>query len=85
MPVIKSAIERMKTNEISRKRNATNKNHMRTIVKNFEKAAVEGKGDLDALYRDAVAALDHANSKGLIKTNNANRKKSHLAKIKNNL
>ncbi|WP_395318986.1 30S ribosomal protein S20 [Fructilactobacillus frigidiflavus] len=85
MPVIKSAIERMKTNEIARKRNASEKNRMRTAVKAFENASAKGASDVEALYRDAVAAIDHSKSKGLIKTNSANRKKSHLANIMNKL
>ncbi|CAJ1187236.1 30S ribosomal protein S20 [Fructilactobacillus sanfranciscensis] len=85
MPVIKSAIERMKTNEIARKNNASEKNRMRTAVKEFEKASAQGVSDLDTLYRKAVAAIDHSKSKGLIKTNSANRKKSHLANIMNKL
>ncbi len=79
MPVIKSAIERMRTNEEARKKNASQKNEMRSAIKKFEKAEASGADDLDSAYRDAVAAIDHAKSKGLIKANNANRKKSHLA------
>ena len=85
MPVIKSAIERMKTNEIARKKNASEKNRMRTAVKEFEKASAQGVSDLDTFYRKAVAAIDHSKSKGLIKTSSANRKKSHLANIMNKL
>ncbi|ANZ58042.1 30S ribosomal protein S20 [Fructilactobacillus lindneri] len=85
MPVIKSAIERMKTNEIVRKRNASEKNEMRSAIKRFEKASADGAKDVEKIYRDAIAAIDHSKSKGLIKTNSANRKKSHLAKIKNTL
>ncbi|KRN80663.1 30S ribosomal protein S20 [Fructilactobacillus lindneri] len=85
MPVIKSAIERMKTNEIVRKRNASEKNEMRSAIKRFEKASADGAKDVEKIYRDAIDAIDHSKSKGLIKTNSANRKKSHLAKIKNTL
>ncbi|MFN1208346.1 30S ribosomal protein S20, partial [Enterococcus lactis] len=38
MPVIKSAIERVKTNEKANKRNASQLSKMRTAVKKFEKA-----------------------------------------------
>ncbi|USS85488.1 30S ribosomal protein S20 [Fructilactobacillus ixorae] len=85
MPVIKSAIERMKTNEIARKRNASEKNEMRSAIKKFEKASVNNAEDIDSLYRKAIAAIDHTKSKGLIKANNANRKKAHLARVKNAL
>ncbi|EKK20284.1 SSU ribosomal protein S20p [Fructilactobacillus florum 8D] len=83
MPVIKSAIERMKTNEIARKRNASKKNEMRTAVKKFESAIENGSEDVETAYRNAIAAINHTKSKGLIKTNSANRKKSHLTKLKN--
>ncbi|WP_105956239.1 30S ribosomal protein S20 [Apilactobacillus quenuiae] len=79
MPVIKSAIERVKTNEKANKRNASQLSKMRTAVKKFEKAEDKGADNLEELFNNAVSALDHASSKGLIKPNKAARNKSRLA------
>lgn len=82
MPVIKSAIERVKTNEKANKRNASQLNQMRTAVKKFEKADANAD-NREELFNNAVSALDHAVSKGLIKANKAARNKSRLANMLN--
>jgi small subunit ribosomal protein S20 len=82
MPVIKSAIERVKTNEKANKRNASQLSKMRTAVKKFEKADVNAD-NREELFNNAVSALDHAKSKGLIKANKAARNKSRLANLLN--
>ncbi|AYF92465.1 30S ribosomal protein S20 [Apilactobacillus bombintestini] len=82
MPVIKSAIERVKTNEKANKRNASQLNQMRTAVKKFEKADANAD-NREELFNNAVSALDHAASKGLIKANKAARNKSRLANMLN--
>ncbi|WP_172187147.1 30S ribosomal protein S20 [Lentilactobacillus kribbianus] len=79
MPIIKSAIERVKTNEKANARNTAEMSTMRTAIKKFEKAADNGASDANELFREAVSAIDHAKSKGLIKTNKANRDKSRLS------
>lgn len=81
MPIIKSAIERMRTNEKAHQRNISQKNQMRTAVKKFHKLeSAKSSEELQNIYRNAVAAVDHAKSKGLIKKNTASRRKSQLAK-----
>ena len=79
MPIIKSAIERVKTSEKAEARNASQLSHMRTTIKKFDKAKLAGEGDLDKLYKDAISAIDRAHSKGLIKANKAARDKSRLS------
>lgn len=79
MPIIKSAIKRVKTSEKAEARNASQLSAMRTAVKKFDKAKVAGADNLDDLYKAAVSAIDHAKAKGLIKPNKAARDKSRLA------
>ena len=67
MPIIKSAIERVKTNEKANARNSSQLSKMRTAIKKFEKAKTVGADNVEALYREAVSAVDKAQSKGLIK------------------
>ena len=78
MPVIKSAIERVKTNEKAERRNEAQMSKYRTAVKKFEKAQAAGSDDAKDLYTNAISAIDHAKSKGLIKANKAARDKSRL-------
>ncbi|GAA3192620.1 30S ribosomal protein S20 [Lentilactobacillus kefiri] len=78
MPIIKSAIERVKTNEKAQRRNAAQLSAYRTAVKKFQKAQVAGSDDAKDLYINAISAIDHAKSKGLIKANKAARDKSRL-------
>lgn len=79
MPIIKSAIERVRTNEKAAARNASQMSTMRTAIKKFDKAKLAGADNVDDLYKSAIAAIDRAHSKGLIKANKAARDKSRLA------
>ena len=78
MPIIKSAIERVRTSEKAQARNASQMSEMRTAVKKFDKAKVAGAENLGVLYKAAISAIDRAHSKGLIKANKAARDKSRL-------
>lgn len=78
MPIIKSAIERVRTSEKAQARNASQMSEMRTAVKKFDKAKVAGAENLDDLYKATISAIDRAHSKGLIKANKAARDKSRL-------
>lgn len=79
MPIIKSAIERAKTNVKANERNSAQLSTMRTAVKRFEQAKTAGADNAEELYRKASAAVDKAASKGLIKRNKASRDKSRMA------
>ena len=79
MPIIKSAIKRVKTTEKANAKNSSQLSKMRTAVKKFEKAKTAGAEDVEKLYREAVSAVDRAHSKGLIKANKAARDKSRMA------
>ena len=79
MPIIKSAIKRVKTSEKANSRNSSQLSKMRTAVKKFEKAVTAGADNIEELYQAAVSAVDKAASKGLIKANKAARDKSRMA------
>ncbi|MDN2452455.1 30S ribosomal protein S20 [Lactobacillus sp. UCMA15818] len=78
MPIIKSAIKRVVTNEKAGARNSSQLSSMRTAVKKFESAKTAGSENVEDLYKAAVKAVDQAKSKGLIKANKAARDKSRL-------
>lgn len=81
MPQIKSAIKRVKTQEETRKRNASQMNKLRTTIKKFKAAVAAGEEDASKLRVEAERALDKAASKGLIHKNKASRDKSRLSKL----
>lgn len=80
MPNIESAIKRVRTNTNANTKNSSQKNAMRTAIKKFEEAVAAGSDNVDALYNEAVKAVDMAESKGLIHKNKANRDKVRLGK-----
>ncbi|HJC04129.1 30S ribosomal protein S20 [Ligilactobacillus hohenheimensis] len=79
MPIIKSAIKRVKVNEQANARNAQQLSAMRTAVKKFDKAVVANADNKEELFKAAVSAVDSAKAKGLIKANKAARDKSRMA------
>ncbi|OEH93683.1 30S ribosomal protein S20 [Bacillus solimangrovi] len=86
MPNIKSAIKRVKTNNDRRARNIAIKSDMRSSIKQFEKLA-ESKDveNAQAALQTAVTKLDKAARKGLVHRNKADRQKSRLTKIFNEI
>ena len=66
----------------SEARNARNKAYksaLKTAIKKFEAAAVEGnRTEAEGTYKVAVKAIDKAAAKGLLHKNNAAHKKSAL-------
>lgn len=79
MPVIKSAIKRVRTNAKANKRNVAQRSVTKSTIKKFLKAEKAGSKNVGNAYKDAISAIDRAKSKGLIKANKAKRQKSHLA------
>jgi small subunit ribosomal protein S20 len=80
MPTTKSAKKRVRQNEKQRDANRAARSKIRTSVK---KAAAAGNGkdeSADKSYRKAASELDKAARKGLIKKNEANRRKARLAR-----
>ncbi|MBN7275185.1 30S ribosomal protein S20 [Ligilactobacillus pobuzihii] len=79
MPIIKSAMNRVKTNEKANARNTAQLSEMRSAVRKFENAKTTGADNVEELFNQAVSAVDKAHSKGLIKANKAARDKSRMA------
>ena len=79
MPNIKSAKKRVLIGETRNARNKATKSEMKTAIKKFEAAAVEGnRTEADGAYKVAVRAVDKAAAKGVLHKNNAAHKKSAL-------
>ena len=81
MPNIKSAKKRVLIAEVRNARNKANKSALKTAIKKFEAAAVEGnRTEAEGAYKVAVKSVDKAAAKGILHKNTAARKKSQLAK-----
>jgi small subunit ribosomal protein S20 len=83
MPRHKSAAKRVITNEKRRRRNASVRSEIKTVVKKLQ--AASGKDALSTSLREAHAALDKAAKKGVVHKRTASRRKSRLAKLVNRL
>ena len=81
MPIIKSAIKRVKISEKQLKRNSAYKSRVKTFIKKFENALnTESKDVVEQHYRQCISVLDKAAQKGILAKNTVARKKSLLAK-----
>ena len=79
LPNIKSAKKRVLVAEARNARNKADKSALKTAIKKFEAAAVEGnRTEAEGTYKVAVKAIDKAAAKGLLHKNNAAHKKSAL-------
>ena len=82
MPIIKSAIKKMKQDVKKTKRNNVYRNRLMSYMKELRKAAHDKEIDkLPELLKKTYSIIDTAAKKNLIKKKNAARKKSHMAKI----
>ncbi len=77
----KSAIKKMRQDEVRRIRNKGYRTRFRNVVKKVE-AAINGRDKETAqqAFQEAVSVIDTIASKGIIHKNTAARKKSRLAK-----
>ena len=81
MPNIKSAKKRVLVIEKKTMRNKAIKTALKTQIKKFLTAVEAGdKETANAIFPATVSAIDSAVSKGVIHKNNANNRKSKLAK-----
>jgi small subunit ribosomal protein S20 len=81
MPIIKSAVKRVKISEKQLKRNSAYKSRVKTFIKKFENSLnTEDKDAIEQHYRQCVSVLDKAAQKGILAKNTVSRKKSLLAK-----
>lgn len=79
MPITKGAKKTHRQSERKRVYNTRNKNVMKAVVKDVQKAVTEGDaGKAKEMLPKAYKAIDKAAKKGIIKSNTASRKKSRL-------
>jgi small subunit ribosomal protein S20 len=78
LPNIKSSEKDMRKAEKNRQQNLTVKSEVKTVLKSAMASAKTA--DKDTAFREAVATVDKAASKGVIHPNKAARLKSRLAK-----
>jgi len=82
MPIIKSAIKRVRQTKTRMLRNRVTKSKFRTLMKEF-KVLVDAKKIEEAakLFPQVQKEIDMAAKKGILHKNNAARKKSSLSKF----
>lgn len=86
MPNIVSAKKRVQVTKVKTARNNVVKTTYKTAVRKFNEAVEAENTELaNETFKNAVAKIDMAKSKGVLKANTASRKKSTLAKKLNNL
>ena len=81
MPITKSAKKAIRVSLRKKAQNDLRKKAMKEIIKKIEKMAKTDKAGAQKLLSGAFQAVDKAAKKGIIKKNNAARKKSRLAKL----
>jgi len=80
MPITKSAIKRMRSNERKRLQNATISTSLKTLFKSFQKAVADQDVNTAKEKGRLVAReFDKAASKGVIPKGRADRKKTRIA------
>ena len=76
----KTAIKRVKINEVKRARNISAKSSIKTHIRKYNTAIADGNAEsAAALYSKISSMLDKAAGKGIIHKNAAARRKSRLA------
>ena len=77
----KSALKKIKQDEVRRMRNKAYKTRLKNVVKAVETAISESnKEAAQTALQEAISTLDRTASKGVIHKNKASRKKSRLTK-----
>jgi len=79
MPITKSAKKALRSSARKRVFNVDRKNEMKEVLKKAKKLISENKkSEAEKLIPEAYKAIDKAAKRGVIKKNNASRKKSRL-------
>ncbi len=82
MPIIQSAIKRVRQEETRRKRNNVVRAKYKSMTKEFLELVKDGQiKEATALYPTIQKAIDMATKKNLLNKNTAGRRKSTLAKM----
>lgn len=84
MPLIKSAIKRVKQDKLKRARNNITKRDYKELIKNFIKNITVGAiEEAQKLFPSVQKAIDTAAKKNILHKNNAANKKSRLSRMLN--
>jgi len=81
MPITKSAKKAIRGSLRKKAFNDARKRQMKELIKKIEKAVKSDQAGAITMLSAAFAAIDKAAKKGIIKKNNASRKKARLAKL----
>jgi small subunit ribosomal protein S20 len=81
MPIIKSAKKAVRGSLRKKAFNDRRKRVMKEIIKKIEKVAKTDKAEAGELLSSAYQAIDKAAKGGVIKKNNAARKKARLSRL----
>jgi small subunit ribosomal protein S20 len=81
MPIIKSAKKAVRGSLKKKAFNDRRKRVMKEVIKKIEKTAKTDKKEAEKLLSEAYQAIDKAAKKGVIKKNNAARKKARLSRL----
>ncbi|MFA5937434.1 MAG: 30S ribosomal protein S20 [Candidatus Paceibacterota bacterium] len=81
MPIIKSAKKAIRGSLRKKAFNDRQKRSMKEIIKKIEKISKTDKKEAEKILSSAFAIIDKTAKKGVIKKNNAARKKSHLSRL----
>jgi len=81
MPITQSAKKAIRGSLKKKSFNDARKRTMKEIIKKIEKLAKTNKAEALKMLPSAFKAIDKAAQKGVIKKNNAARKKSRLSKL----
>jgi len=81
MPIIKSAIKKMRQDKVRTARNRLKRENLRDTIKAVEDAAKAGADNLSELLKSAFKTIDKSAKWNLLHENNAARKKSTLNRL----
>ncbi len=81
MPITQSAKKAIRSSSRKKAVNDARKRAMKDVIKKIEKTVKADKASAQKMLSNAFAAIDKAAKKGVIKKNNASRKKARLARI----
>lgn len=81
MPIIQSAKKAIRSSLRKKAFNDQRKRVMKEIIKKIEKLVKTDKAEAVKMLSSAFQAIDKSAQKGVIKKNNAARKKSRLSKL----
>ena len=81
MPIIKSAKKAVRGSLRTKAFNDRRKRTMKEVIKKIEKISKTDKKEAEKMLSSAYQAIDKAAKKGVIKKNNAARKKARLSRL----